>query len=130
MIEKVSGVGYEDFVNARLFTPFGATSFRLGATREQERDAAEVRYYDYKGAPSAVSAFDANAFLPVPDGALALETRGSSDGWVCNASDYLRFFAGIQGEKGLSLDSWTETVRRPSYALASETYYGTITNRH
>ena len=124
VIEKVSGVGYEDFVGARLLTPFGATSFRLGATREQERGAEEVHYYDYNHAPSAVSAFDANAFLPRPDGAIALETRGSSDGWVCSAPDYLRFFAGIQGDKGLLLDSWTETVRRPSYALTSDTYYG------
>lgn len=128
VIEKVSGIGYEDFVNAQLFTPIGATSFRLAATRDQERDAGEVKYYDYKGAAKVASLFDANTFASRPDGAIGMESRGASEGWVCSAPDFLRFVSVIDGDDSrpdaLTLDTLTEMARRPAYALKATSYAG------
>ncbi len=127
VIEKISGIGYEDFVDSKLFTPIGAQTFRLGATRKQERDATEAKYYDYKGAPLAASPFD-GTLVPRPDGSIGLESRGASDGWVSSAPDYLRFLSVIDATPVipdvLTLPSLADLARRPAYALADETYYG------
>ena len=127
VIEKISGIGYEDFVNGKLLNPIGTQTFRLGATRAQERDASEVKYYDFKGAPSATSLFDGN-LAARPDGSLGLESRGASDGWVCSAPDYLRFLSAVDAVPDvpdvLSDDAIVEMVRRPDYGLKDVTYYG------
>ncbi|BCM91647.1 penicillin-binding protein 4* [Abditibacteriota bacterium] len=128
VIEKISGIGYEDFVNNKLFTPLGAQTFRLGATRKQERDLNEVKYYDYKGAPMAPSLFDPATSAPRPDGSIGLESRGASDGWVCSASDYMRFLSVVDASPvvpdALAPGTLAELARRPAYALTEESYYG------
>ena len=114
-------------MNAKLFTPIGAQTFRLGATRDQERDANEVKYYDFKGAPTATSPFDGLS-APRPDGSIALESRGASEGWVCSAPDYLRFLGAIDAvpdlPDALGPEALVELARRPAYGLTAEMYYG------
>ncbi|RYX86206.1 class A beta-lactamase-related serine hydrolase [bacterium] len=128
VVEKVSGLGYEDYLNSKLFDKMGTQSFRLGATRKQERDLNEVKYYDYKGAPSATSLFDAPAMAPRPDGSVGMEVRGGSSGWIANASDYLRFLSVVDAVETvtdvLSYNTLVEVARRPDYGLKDETYWG------
>lgn len=103
VIERVSGMPYEDFVRARVLNPVGATRTRLGKTRIGDALTDEVKYYlpGEPGlgmtAPRVPSVFASDGTVPVNYGAFYIEAMDSHGGWVSSTIDLLRFVAGIDG---------------------------------
>ena len=100
VIERVSGVPYEDYVRARVLQPVGANRTRLGKTRMRDALADEVRYY-WPGmgvnAPLVPSAFPGEGMVPFNYGGWSLEAMDAHGGWVSSTVDLLRFVAGVDG---------------------------------
>jgi N-acyl-D-amino-acid deacylase len=103
VIERLSGMPYEDFVRARVLHPVGAHRTRLGRTRMRDALADEVKYY-LPGEPGmgmtgplVPSVFPGDGVVPISYGGYYLEAMDSHGGWVSSTVDLLRFLAGVDG---------------------------------
>lgn len=102
VIERVTGVGYEQFVREHVLMPVGATGMEVGRTLEAAR--GEVTYYDYPGA-KPVKAMPGLGLTSAsrPYGVYAIEKMDSYGGWIGAPTDYLRFILAIDGRRGKAL---------------------------
>lgn len=100
VIERLSGMRYEEYVRARVLQPVGASRTRLGKTHMSDALADEVKYY-WPGmgvnAPLVQSVFPAEGTVPYNYGGFYLEALDSHGGWVSSTVDLLRFLAGVDG---------------------------------
>ena len=103
VIERLSGMPYEEYVRARVLQPVGANRTRSGKTRMRDALADEVKYY-MPGAPGlgltapmVPSVFPGEGTAPITYGAFHLEASDASGAWVSSTVDLLRFLAGVDG---------------------------------
>jgi N-acyl-D-amino-acid deacylase len=88
IIERISGLSYEQFVQEAVLAPAGVTRMRLGRSLLADRAPGEVRYYD----PATVnSVFPGEGAVPVPYGAFNIEAMDAHGGWIASTVDLLRF---------------------------------------
>jgi CubicO group peptidase (beta-lactamase class C family) len=91
VIEKVAGVGYEDFVRATILKPLGLDSMKLGKATWRDRATDEARYHtrdDRKG----LSLYDPfGPPVPYPYGVENFEGFEAHGGWIATATDLARF---------------------------------------
>lgn len=93
VIERVSGLQYENYVRQEVLAPLGIRRMQLGKTLQTQRVAGEVAYYANKDrtAPAAVGLIGER--VPSPYGAWSLEAMDSHGGWLASAVDLVRFAA-------------------------------------
>lgn len=134
VIERVSGVPYEQYVRARVLQPVGANRTRQGKTRMGDAIAEEVRYYlpGEPGlgmtAPRVPSVFPGEGMVPLNYGGFYVEAMDSHGGWVSSTVDLLRFMAGVDGRANrpdiLSTDLVAEmTSKGASVCAGGACYY-------
>jgi N-acyl-D-amino-acid deacylase len=103
VIERLSGMPYEEYVRARVLQPVGAHRTRQGRTRKSGALPDEVKYYlpGEPGmgltAPLVPSVFPGEGLVPITYGGYYLEAMDSHGGWVSSTVDLLRFMAGVDG---------------------------------
>lgn len=97
VVEKVSGVPYERYVQDSILAPAGCYDMHIGRSRHEEKFPNEVRYYEVKEAED-VPACDGTG-LPVPksNGGNDIQGLGGAGGWVASPTELLRFVAAIDG---------------------------------
>lgn len=103
VIERLSGLPYEEYVRARVLLPVGAHRTRQGRTRMSHALPDEVKYY-LPGEPGlgltgplVPSVFPGEGMVPVTYGGFYVEAMDSHGGWVSSTVDLLRFTAGVDG---------------------------------
>ena len=100
VIERLSGMPYENFVRTRVLEPVGANRTRQGRTRMADALPEEVKYY-YPGAalnwPLVQSVFPGEGVVPANYGGYYLEATDSHGGWVSSTIDLLRFVVRVDG---------------------------------
>jgi CubicO group peptidase (beta-lactamase class C family) len=118
IIEKITGLAYEDYVRSNVLAPVGVTDMKIGHSLITGRQAGEVRYYMEPGTPLAQSVFACSpGTVPRPYGSFYLEAADSAGGWLASAIDLLKFWNGIDGRRGsalLSKSSLQQMTARPS----------------
>lgn len=93
IIERVSGVPYEQYVRQHVLTPLGIQRMRLGRSLEPARSNGETRYYMPDDEP-AESVFDEKpGKVPWPYGGFCLEAMDAHGGWIASVADLARFAA-------------------------------------
>ncbi|HEY0025331.1 MAG TPA: serine hydrolase domain-containing protein [Longimicrobium sp.] len=103
VIERVSGMRYEEYVRARVLQPVGATRTRQGRSRMSDAHPEEVKYYSPLDpglgmtAPLVPSVFPGEGTVPINYGGFHLEVSDASGAWVSSTVDLLRFLAGVDG---------------------------------
>ena len=98
VIERLSGMKYEDFVRIRVLQPVGATRTQPGRSLLKDALPEEVRYYLLGlSTPVVPSIFPGESPAPVPYAVHHLEAIRSSGAWVSSTVDLLRFLGGIDG---------------------------------
>ncbi len=107
VIEKVSGVAYEDYVRRELLEPMGIRAMRVGASLEQQRAPGEVKYYTARDRKGRSVFADSPGRVPVPYGTFCLEAMDSHGGWLASAIDLARFAAAMDAPDGKGLRSET-----------------------
>lgn len=113
VIERVSGMPYEDFVRRYILKPAGAD--RMTLTRRTEFHGDEPIYYQTPG--SSISPYDS----------LALDALDSFAGWVARPADYLRYFLALNGCCGhsiLSRESIAQMLAAPTEPKRPANWYG------
>ncbi len=100
VIQRLSGMPYEDYVRSRVLLPVGATRMRTGRSRMSDALPEEVKYY-WPGmgvnAPLVPSVFPGEGLVPVNYGGFHMEAMYASGAWVSSTVDLLRFLGGVDG---------------------------------
>lgn len=94
VIERISGVPYEDFINEHIFNEIGATSFVLAVNNPDSQNLEEAYYFSYR---TAESVYGDGSIVPMQYGGFDIEAMDSHGGWVCKASDLIRFATSVDG---------------------------------
>lgn len=128
IIERVTGMSYEQYVRANVLAPMGIADMRIGQTLSQGALPREVKYYS---AGNAASVFpDTPKTVPWPYGGWYMESMDSHGGWVASAIDYAKFVSAIDGRRGqrfLSPASVAAITARPATVAdwnATSYWYG------
>jgi N-acyl-D-amino-acid deacylase len=130
IIERVSGMTYENYVKTAVLAPAGVTKMRLGRTRLSERAPNEVKYY-VPGAQTVntgevPSVFPGEGQVPVIYGGFYLEAMDSHGGWLASAVDLARFGLVTDGRPTpadiISSASLLEMIRNPQLAVGVSWY--------
>lgn len=119
VIEKVSGLEYEEYVTSKLLAPSGINSMALGKNLYEDKRENEVVYYDFPDAPFAVSVYDINTFVPWPYGGFNIEAMGALGGWSSSPTDLLKLLLrvdGLESVPDLISPSSVELMSTPSSA--------------
>ena len=100
VIERLSGMPYEQYARSRVLLPVGASRTREGKSRLSDALPEEVRYY-FQGAglnwPMVPSVFAGEGMVPLNYGGYYLEAKDAEGAWVSSTVDLLRFVNGVDG---------------------------------
>lgn len=134
VIEKVSGLGYEEYVRKNVLAPAHITTMRIGATRESGRLPKEVRYYSPTGRTGRSVFPDQVGEVPVCYGSFFLEAMDAHGGWIASAVDLAKFGAALDDPDHsplLKAETIRTMYRRPEPPLGlkadgspADSYYG------
>jgi N-acyl-D-amino-acid deacylase len=100
VIERVSGMRYEDYVRARVLVPVGANRTQQGKSRMKDALPEEVKYYrpgQGLNWPMVPSVFPGEGIVPLNYGGYHLEAGAASGAWVSSTIDLLRFVVKVDG---------------------------------
>ena len=78
VIERRTGMAYEDYVKKKVLLPLGITAMRLGRSKFEDRAPGEVTY---------------DSKRPAPYGTFNLENMDSHGGWLASAPELAKFAA-------------------------------------
>lgn len=130
IIEHISGMSYEKYVQQNILKPLGIGRQKLAATLQSDVANGEVTYYDPPGAALVRSVFPFVAGpVPAPYGAHFMEDVDSAGGWAADAIDLSRFLNAIDGRGGSPalLNSETVALMQTDPKVQNETagsFYG------
>lgn len=115
IIEKLSGMGYEEFVTTEVLSPLGIFDMRLGRTLPEFRAPGEVRYYHPSEAENVMTPEDGDQ-VPRPYGSFHIEAMDSHGGWIASAPDLVRFACALDDPRACPIlrpESIAEMFARP-----------------
>lgn len=116
IIEKVTGMTYEQFVQQNVLAPFGISDMRIGASQLSQRAPGEVRYYDPVDG-NTTSVFPGIGSVAWPYGGFYIEAMDSHGGWIASPVDLMRFVVGLDGKASYTLLNSTiiqQMIARPT----------------
>lgn len=95
IIEKKSGLSYEDYIKQHVLNKAGIEDMTIGDSRTAYPN--EVHYYDYKFAPSVMSCFDSTQ-VARPYGGFNMQTMDSFGGWIATSTDLVKYLFFLQSK--------------------------------
>ncbi|MBN2806479.1 MAG: serine hydrolase [Prolixibacteraceae bacterium] len=97
IIEKVSGMPYEDYVKYHILYPNGIFDMHIGRNLYEQRRSNEVRYYEQDGS-NLVPAFTGDSLLlPKTYGGNDIELLGAAGGWIASAPELAKLLTLVDG---------------------------------
>ena len=97
VIEKVSGMGYEEYCSTKVLEPLGIYDMALGHNLPEMALPLEVSYYEVTNAPLKPSVYGTGEMLPASRGGNDIEALGAAGAWVATAPDLMRLLLAIDG---------------------------------
>jgi N-acyl-D-amino-acid deacylase len=99
VIERKSGMAYDQYVKSHVLAPVGATEMIEGKTQLADRADGEVAYVGYPGEPLATSVFpNVSGQVPWEYGGFYLEAMAAHGAWLASTVDMERFTVTIDGK--------------------------------
>ncbi len=97
VVEKVSGMGYEEYCRKRVFEPIGIYDIALGGNLESDKLNNEVSYYEQSDAVPKVSIYGTGEIVPASYGGNDIVSLGGAGAWVATSTDLMRLLLAIDG---------------------------------
>lgn len=97
IIEKVTGMKYEDFVRYHILFPNGIYDMHIAHNLYQEKLPNEVRYYEQEGSPEILSCNGDSAYVPKSYGGNDISLLGAGGGWIASAPELAKLLTLIDG---------------------------------
>lgn len=122
VIEKASGMTYEDYTRKHVLEPAGCYDMQIARNFKHEKHHREVTYYGH--APEdLIESYDGSGILRAREyGGHNIEGLQGAGAWVCSAAELLRLVASIDGKPGIpdilsqaSIDEMTTLLRKGDF---------------
>ncbi len=97
VIEKVTGMEYEDYVQFAILHPLGIYDIHIGKSFYDERFPNEVRYYDLTREFLVWSYNGSHDLVPPEYGGNNIELLGAAGGWIASAPELAKLMVAIDG---------------------------------
>lgn len=98
IIEKVSGMPYEDFMKKEVFEPAGCYDMHIGSSYYAERLPGEVRYYTHEGDGKYIEEYTGSGkMVERCYGGTNLPLLSGAGAWCGSPAEIARFVASIDG---------------------------------
>lgn len=97
VIEKASGMSYEDYCRENIFVPLGIQDMLLGNNLETGRLPNEVRYYEQEDAIPKLSVYGTGEIVPASYGGNDIESLGAAGAWVASSPDLIKILLAVDG---------------------------------
>jgi N-acyl-D-amino-acid deacylase len=100
VIERLSGMSYEQYVRTHVLVPVGAKRTQQGKSRMKDALPDEVKYYMAGLGMNGMlvqSVFPGEGIVPFNYGGYHLEAGDASGAWVSSTIDLLRFVTHVDG---------------------------------
>ena len=97
VIEKVTGMAYDDYVQYAILNPLGIHDMRIGKGYYEERAENEVKYYEVSGSREVLAFNSHDAYVPRVYGGNDIELLGAAGGWLASPAEMLKLVVAIDG---------------------------------
>jgi len=97
VIEKISGMPYDEYCRRTLLEPLGAYDMVLARNLPDEKAPFEVSYYEPAGMPKKPSIYGTGEMVPASYGGNDIEALGGAGSWLSTAPDLLRLLLAVDG---------------------------------
>ena len=122
VIEKASGMTYEDYIRKHVLEPAGCYDMQIARNFRHQKHRREVTYYGH--APEdLIESYDGSGLMREREyGGHNIEGLQGAGAWVCSAAELLRLVASIDGKPGVpdilskeSITKMTTTLRKGDF---------------
>jgi len=97
VIEKASGISYEDYCREKIFEPLGIHDMTLGSNLESRRLINEVRYYEQEDAIPKLSVYGTGEIVSASYGGNDIESLGAAGAWLASSPDLMKILLAVDG---------------------------------
>jgi CubicO group peptidase (beta-lactamase class C family) len=97
IIERKSGMPYQDYVVMHLLKPLGIHDMHIGKSYYHEKYPNEVRYHSSAGVNTTRAMDGTGELVPIYYGGNNMELLGPAGGWVASAPELAKFITAIDG---------------------------------
>jgi CubicO group peptidase (beta-lactamase class C family) len=97
IIEKVTGMKYEDYVLINILRPAGIYDMHIGHSLYEEKFPNEVRYFDPEGLPWCQAADGSDKLVPESYGGNDFNLLAAAGGWVASAPELAKLLTVLDG---------------------------------
>ena len=98
IIETVSGMSYEDFIQAKVLHPAGCWDMHIAGNYYRDKRPNEVRYFVHEGDGKEVQEYNGSGrMVERCYGGNDINLLSGAGAWVCSAAEIARFVASIDG---------------------------------
>jgi CubicO group peptidase (beta-lactamase class C family) len=94
VIEKKTGLSYENYVKQNIFAPIGVHDIRLGKNLLADKMEREGEYVNTF---TTLSAYGTGQIVPWQYGGWSLEAMDAHGGWIATARDLVRLMTAVDG---------------------------------
>jgi N-acyl-D-amino-acid deacylase len=131
IIEKRTGMSYENYILSKVLLPAGVRRMKLGATLKEQRADGEGAYHANAGAPMMDAVFPSLGQVPEGYGGWSHAVLDSHGGWIASGMDLMRFVRVVEGSGGQAkllsdqmLAKMTQYQGLPGPGQSPGKYYG------
>lgn len=97
VIERKSGMPYQDFVVMNILKPLNIHDMHIGKSYYHEKYPNEVRYHSSGGRMTTYSMDGSGEEVPIYYGGNDIELLGPAGGWVASAPELIKFLTAVDG---------------------------------
>jgi D-alanyl-D-alanine carboxypeptidase len=116
VLEKVTGVLYEDYVRQNVLIPAGSNTMQLGLNLESKRFPNEVTYYGTIGEQTTTSVYNNGEIVPWPYAGFNIEAMDSHGQWIASSTDLVNFLLAVGANTLINQNSYNIMITPPPIA--------------
>jgi len=99
VIEKVSGMSYEDYCKEAIFEPLGIYDMTIAGNLPSEKAPFEVKYYEPSDVLLKPSIYGTGEMVSPAYGGNDIRALGGAGAWLATAPDLMRLLLAVDGFK-------------------------------
>ena len=97
VVEKASGMSYEEYCKKTIFEPLGIYDMSIAGNLPTDKTAFEVSYYEPEDAILKPSIYGTGELVNASYGGNDIQALGGAGAWVATAPDLMKFLLAVDG---------------------------------
>lgn len=97
IVEKVSGMAYDEYCKEKILQPMGIYDMTLAHNLATEKAPFEVSYYESSNMGPKPSIFGTGELVPPSNGGNDIRALGGAGAWLSSAPDLMRLLLSVDG---------------------------------